>query len=200
MSHINWGNLNKEERAKLVRFYLLEKRWSYDRLAGYLNVSRNVIAGICNRHDIKIPRDRPKVRPSTPDPTADNVILFPLLSKPAREEAVGDMAKKLKAKKHSHNHGGAVHAVNSRISYNNLPPDEKPDLAILKADIWKPLPGSSPVDITRIGNEQCRWPVSDDNHSMCHEPVKHGKVYCVAHCAVAYKEAPPIKFRKRRHG
>lgn len=194
---VNWNNLNKEERAKLVRFYLLDKLWTYGQLANYLGITRNTIAGICNRNGIKIPKHKPKPLPASPEPAGvDNVILFPLISRPVRGEAAAEMARKLKAKRTNSAQSAAVQRITGRaIDMDSLfVRDPKP----LREEIWQPLPGSLPITQEDANSRHCRWPVSDDNKMCCGNHVAQGKPYCEAHCAIAYKPAPPIKFGKRK--
>lgn len=199
---INWDDMNKGERAALVREYLTEKGWSYSQLASYLNVTRNTIAGICNRNGIKIgsrqkvvilPSEVPPVRPS-------NVVPFPVEPASDREEAVSDMVKKaaakLKAKRklstQTQAHRSLVHRELDLESVYAR--DPRP----LREEFWQPLPGSTPVAIAETESWHCRWPVSPDNHQCCGNPAKEGKPYCEHHCAIAYRPAPPIKWKKRR--
>lgn len=200
MTHINWSNLNKEERAKLVRFYLIDKRWSYGQLSNYLDISRNVIAGICNRHGISIVRDRTK----GPIPTGiadDTVILFPLLKRPShsREEAVKDMVKKsvakLKAKRIAGMQTSAAHKINDRLSDMRSLPDR--NTPFLTSPVWQPLEKQNPVLVEHAAFHQCRWPVSEDNRYCCGASTKEGKPYCPTHCAVAYRPAPPLRLKKK---
>ncbi len=194
---VNWNNLNKEERAKLVRFYLLDKLWTYGQLANYLGVTRNVIAGVCNRAGIKIPKNKPKPLPASPEPAGvDNVVLFPLISRPNREEAVAEMAKKLKAKRTNSAQSAAVQRMAGReLDMESLfVRDPRP----LREEYWKPLPNSSPIRLENTNAHHCRWPVSEDNHQCCGNPAKPGKPYCDTHCEIAYRPAPVLTLKRRK--
>lgn len=189
-----WGDMNKKERANLVRFYLIDLRWTYGKLASYLNVTRNVIAGVCNRHGIKIPKHTIKIQPSTLE-AEHNVIPFPVAKRP--EEGLADMAKKLKAKRKNSAQSAAIERMAGReLDMNSLfLRDPRP----LREEFWKPLPSSQPVSLEDANHRHCRWPVSEDNHTCCGAPAKEGKPYCVTHCEIAYRPAPPIAFRKKKN-
>lgn len=197
MSHIvEWYLMNKKERAALVRFYLSEKGWSYSQLAQRLGVTRNVIAGICNRNGIKIgTKQNLVVLPST----VDNVVPFPLPPSPPaprREEAVLDMAKKLKAKRKASVQSNAIQRMQGRIedAASGYVRDPRP----LREEVWRPLPGSLPIILEDTNAQHCRWPVSEDNKMCCGNRAIEGKVYCEHHNALAYRPAPPLKVKIRR--
>ena len=64
------------------------------------------------------------------------------------------------------------------------------------ASAWAALPGSMPVRV-EDHHDGCRWP-SGDPATYCNEPVKDGKPYCAAHCAIAYHPLPPKAHKPTR--
>jgi len=195
MSEKDWADMNKKERANLVRSYLIDKGYSYGQLATALGVTRNTIAGICNREGIKVgTRGKTVVSvPASPTPP-DNVIPFPVAKRP--EEGFADMAKKLKAKRKASVQSTAVQRMTGRaLDMDSLfVRDPRP----LRDEFWKPLPSSAPVRLEHTQAHHCRWPISDDNHTCCGAPAKEGKPYCATHCEIAYRTAPPIDFTGRK--
>jgi len=197
--NIDWFAMNKGQREALVRHYIIDQAWTYGQIAAAIGVTRNVIAGVCNRGNIRSPNAAPGIKNRGGKRKAvDTVVIFPSLLNPVTKEAATAMAK-VRAKKHSTQQSGAVMNTYMRLERERTSGGPRPDIAILKADIWKPLPGSTPIDIEFVGANQCRWPVSDDNHKLCGEKTRADKVYCAAHCAAAYRPAPPINFKKNRH-
>lgn len=199
---MNWDDMNKGERAALVREYLTEKGWSYGQLASYLNVTRNTIAGICNRNGIKIgSRQKVVVLPSEVPPVQpSNVVPFPVRPASDREEAVADMVKKAAAKLKAKRKMSAQSSAHLTVTHRALDLESVyiRDPRPLRSEYWQPLPGSIPVSFEDANSRHCRWPVSEDNKLCCGNHVKEGKVYCPTHCEVAYRPAPPLKVKKRR--
>lgn len=197
MSDKNWDDMNKKERANLVRFYLIDKGYSYGQLAAAIGISRNTIAGICHREGIKVGTKGKTVVaiPATPAPPG-NIIPFPVAKRP--EEGLADMAKKLKAKRSNSAQSAAIERMAGReLDMNSLfLRDPRP----LREEFWKPLPSSQPVSLEDANHRHCRWPVSEDNHTCCGAPAKEGKPYCDTHCEIAYRPATPIIFKKRKTG
>lgn len=203
MTHVvEWYLATQQERAALVRHYLIEQGYSYGQLAKHLGVTRNVIAGICNRNGIKIgtqtkiaivpvlwAKDRPPV-------VMSNVVPFSS-RQPDREEA-GEVMAKLKGQIKAKRKTSAQSMVVSIMAGKREP---TPDYAPPKVDrsaAWQPLPESQPVSIEDANARHCRWPISDDNHTWCGCHIKEGSVYCQTHHAMAYKPTPPINFDRRR--
>lgn len=194
MTETAWDDMSKKERAKLVRFYLIDKGYSYGQLAAALKVTRNTIAGVCNRNGIKVgTKGKVLAIPGSPTPP-DNVVPFPVAQRP--EEGLADMAKKLRAKRKNSEQSAVIQIMAGRKEDNDN--GQFKDFRPLRADIWRPLEETSPVHFQNTKTLQCRWPVSEDNHWCCGEPVKEGKPYCPTHSAIAYRPAPEIKFKKSR--
>jgi GcrA cell cycle regulator len=204
---VEWYLATKEERTELVRFYLKERGWSYGELAKYLGVTRNVIAGICNRNGIKVTDDKPKVAaprrnpisPARHQPDPTNVILFrsrPDLA-PDHEEAVEDMVRNLKERAKAQRKGNEQSAV-LMVMANKREASPNPHVnapRALREELWQPLLGSLPITQEDANSRHCRWPVSSDNKMCCGNHAVDGKPYCEAHCAIAYKPAPPMIFK-----
>lgn len=217
---VAWYMATKEQRAEIVRYFLLVENWSYDRLAAHLGVSRNVIAGVCNRNGIRISSRTPKkiqVHPldkveAIPAflPVRDNVIEFkPPTSQPvSREEAVSDMLKKqsekLRAKRRmsEQSYVATLRATKVFDAEKGLPPELKPRPTNAKA--WDALPDLVPVTLLDLKAHDCRWPIGDHTGTFCGARAVDGKVYCSTHAALAYRPAPLIKLKKpkdvRRYG
>lgn len=210
---VAWYMATKEQRAEIARYFLLTENWSYDRLAAYLGVSRNVIAGVCNRNGIRIssralknvkvhPLDKVEAIPAFL-PVRDNVIEFkPPTSQPvSREEAVSDMLKKqsekLRAKRRASEQTNVAVLLATREfdATQELPPELKPRPTNARA--WDALPDLVPVPLVDLKAHDCRWPIGDHTGTFCGARAMDGKVYCSTHAALAYKPAPPIKFKKK---
>jgi len=219
---VQWYLMTTKERAELVRFYLNERGWSYGELANHLGVTRNVIAGICNRNGIKTTNKTPKIAvprsvPRTVAPRAaeaptplrapaaptvpgapSKIVPFPVRkADQEREEAFDDMAKKIKAARGNGSNQSAVPMLiaNKRDRTPN-PGTSGP--RPLQSAVWQPLPNSQPIVLEDTGSQHCRWPVSEDNKMCCGNAAKDGKPYCSVHYAMAYRPAPPITFGKRK--
>lgn len=194
MSDKNWDDMSKKERANLVRFYLIDKGYSYGQLAAALNVTRNTIAGICNREGIKVGTKGKTVVaiPGTPTPPT-NIIPFPVAQRP--EEGLADMAKKLKAKRKNSEQSMVIAVMAAR---REPPPDYAPKAPPTKEEYWHPIPESQPVSIEDANSRHCRWPVSPDNKTWCGCRVRQSSVYCDTHHALAYRPAPEIKLKKKK--
>lgn len=193
MSEKPWADMTTKERAATARFYIKEKGWTYGELAQYLDVTRNTIAGICSRNGIKRATNlnpAPRVCPVK----SANVIPFPVGQRP--EEGLAEMVKKIKAKRKNSAQSAAVQRITGRKEDNDN--GQFQDFRPLREDIWRPFEETTPVHFQNTKALQCRWPVSEDNHWCCGEPVKEGKPYCHAHSAVAYRPAPEIKLKKSR--
>jgi hypothetical protein len=199
---VEWHLATQEERAALVRHYLVEQGYSYSQLAKFLGVTRNVIAGICNRNGIKIGTQRNVAivpvlwAKDRPPRVMSNVVPFP--SRPSDREEAGDTMAKLKGQVKAKRKISAQSMVIAIMAGRKEPP---PDYAPPKVDrsaAWLPLPESQPVSVVDANARHCRWPISEDNHTWCGGHVKEGSVYCTGHHAIAYRPTPPINFDKRR--
>lgn len=193
MTEKPWSHMTTEERAETARFYIKEKGWTYSELANYLGVTRNAIAGMCSRNGIKRTTNlnpAPRVRPVNPN----NVVPFPVAQRP--EEGLADMAKKIRAKRKLNDQSMVIVRMAGRKEDNDN--GQFRDFRPLNADIWRPLEKTTPVHFQNTKTLQCRWPVSEDNHWCCGEPVKEGKPYCPTHSAIAFRPAPAITVKKSR--
>lgn len=188
-----WEDMSKEERADLVRFYLVDKGLSYGQLATALGVTRNTIAGICNRNGIKIGgKGKVIAIPGSPTPPS-NVVPFPVAERP--EEGLAEMAKKLRAKRKVNTQSMVIAVMAGKRA---PPPDYAPKAPPTKEEYWRPLPESQPISVLDANLRHCRWPVSEDNKTWCGCRIKDGSVYCPAHHALAYRPIPkPIRFKSR---
>ena len=194
-SMVGWYLATQKERAEVVRFYIINEGWSYRQLAEHIGVTRNVIAGICNRHGIKTGTSTNAAsRAAARRQTSTNVVPFRPKSALAREEAVAEMAKKIKVKRKISEQSMVIAIMAGK---RESPPDYAPP-KVDRSVAWLPLPESQPVSIVDANAQHCRWPISEDNHTWCGGHVKHGSIYCTGHHAIAYRPAPPINFDKRR--
>lgn len=71
-------------------------------------------------------------------------------------------------------------------------PEGQPPLEIIRADAFKPLPGSSPKPWPKRGRNQCSWIVeggSPDALACCEPIVKGG--WCFTHARIGYAPSQP---------
>ena len=203
---VAWYMATKEQRAEIVRYFLLVENWSYDRLAAYLGVSRNVIAGVCNRNGIRIssrtpkkiqvhPLDKVEVIPAFL-PKRDNIVEFKPPAQPeSREEAASDMVKRLKATRIA-----SAQTATVMVLANKREDKEKGVTAPNPrhtGHAWEPLPDLVPVRLMDLTSHDCRWPVTEQHGLFCGAQAVEGKSYCAAHAAHAYLPTKPIVFKKK---
>lgn len=101
-------------------------------------------------------------------------------------------ARKATKKKPKPRHAGlrALVALSVPIAPKPIPPDE----------IWQPLDGVTPIAIEQHTEGQCRWiHGGEPGHPWmyCGEPVKPNSVYCAPHTAMAYRELPTVKAKRK---
>jgi hypothetical protein len=179
--NINWPD-TVPERAKLVRYYIIEEGWTYLQLAVAFGVTRSTIAGVCYRASIRM-SDRAK-KSSAAGTLPSEYLSTKLTSSPTEEAPVDIMAKRS--------------GFTPKLKKLARPVREHPvpDAVPIKGSVWSPLPGVDPVAFADTTASQCKWMVG--HHLCCGAQVVVAKPYCPTHCAVAYRETPPIKRRPDR--
>jgi hypothetical protein len=202
---MSWEQMTKDERTKFVRHHIEVELWTYSKIAAYFGVSRSAIAGVCNRNNIKVPDFAPQKAASTRKAAMlklravkNNVVPFPLISQPDREEAVSEMVKKakegLKAKRLSSVQASVAWVLNTRASDNRQSEEAVKVSRFLSPDKWSPLPGVDPVGIMALANHHCRWPVGDKLY--CGANKKDSHAYCERHCEVAFRPHTEVAPKK----
>lgn len=160
---------------------------SYAALAETHGTTRSAIAGVASRARARgqpiaflgAARGAPATKP--PKPTR------PPRQKPARLP-IRERTTAMRPKKPLHQGLTAMLPVGPPLPMEAL---YKPP-----AGAWEALPGSAPTRIEHHTNG-CRWPIGDPAR-YCNEPVRDGKVYCAAHCAIAYYPLPPKAHKPTR--
>jgi GcrA cell cycle regulator len=202
MTHVvEWYMMSKEERANVVRFYLIDNAWTYGQLAAHLGVTRNTIAGICHREGIRADKSKPKSAETLPAPPLvrpRNVIPFPQ-PEPVREEAVSEMVRKakeaLKAKRRNGEQSNVLTVLANRREDVEVGKD--PVVKRHTGPAWEPLPDLVPIRLMDLKSCDCRWPVTEETGWFCGAPAAEGKTYCAAHAQRAYIPTKPIQFKAR---
>lgn len=72
------------------------------------------------------------------------------------------------------------------ILYSKAPTPE-PEPVAFSAEVWEPLPGTTPISLLELSDAVCRWEVGGTHQSpgtgFCGCPVAHGRSYCTEHYA-----------------
>lgn len=180
-----WDNLTAERRSVRKnaatanwtdeRCDILERMWnegaSCRQIAGELGmgVSRSAVIGKAHRMKLS-PR----------------VTVHPKTNKRYRGEATKRKPK-------------PTTAFRSGVALPLLPEPLPGDTTILKGDMWKALPDTTPRPLLAVsGDNGCRWPIGEERpYLFCGEPIHKG-VYCAAHYAVSYRPLPPKPLKRVR--
>lgn len=186
-----WELLSPEEKIEHTRREVAVLGHSYSVAAANLGTTRHGIAGTINR---SLATDNP-IRSSSGLKNQKGVLNRGAAG--GKRDALTKAANKARAKPKPKRKVPPRLAAFSRLpSELSLPPDAAP----AKGEAWLPLPGSSPVAVEDHVTA-CRWPIGADlPFRFCNEPVAEGKVYCLHHSAVGYREPPPRKDNGRRNG
>lgn len=181
---MSWSLLTPEEKQAAVRQAVAAEGLTYSQAAIALGTTRVAIAGVVER---SLRKPNP-IRSSSGKKGGS-----------APGAAGGRRTAKTKAANKARAKPRPARKIPPRLNaFSRLPSEESLPPVPTRGDVWAALPGSSPVAIADHVSG-CRWPIGADlPFKFCNEPVVEGKVYCLHHSAVGYREPPPRKDNGRR--
>jgi GcrA cell cycle regulator len=56
----------------------------------------------------------------------------------------------------------------------------------IPADIWAPLPGTTPVSMVDVETDHCRWPIGNQFCGFCGCQKAPNSAYCATHSQIAF--------------
>lgn len=149
---------------------------SYAEIADVMGCGRSAVAGIANRH-----RDRFRKRNS------DEQYMARRMANEAERQRKAEERKAERAAKARRRAAELAEAEKAKALADADADRKAGDFAGIG------IPGSAPVILSALGTFDCRLILTDvDDPPMadppcCGRPVKDGKSYCAAHCALLYQ-------------
>jgi hypothetical protein len=165
---MNWTDLNSLQKTDQAE-HLIAKGYTYSQAAKALGTTRSAVAGALDRGIMRTSAPRPPRQRTTPEnrqpSQAGKTAMQRGSTAIAQEKARRARAKAL-----------------SQTAEPDATEEATTGRRLLAAEIWQPLPGSTPVPLDqRTG---CAWPIGHGHPFLfCNEPVAAGHSWCPTHFA-----------------